>query len=345
MIETIFEHPEFDRHEQVVFCHDAASGLHAIIALHDTYLGPALGGTRVWTYASPAEAVTDVLRLSRGMTYKNALAGLDSGGGKAVILLPSRDAKTAAMIEAFGRYVGTLGGRYVTAKDVGITSADLELILAQTPHVAGVGPNGAGDPSPHTAVGIVAGIRAALAHVFGSPDPTGRHVAIQGVGAVGLGVATLLKQAGARLTISDIHDHHVVRAVEAVGADVVGSDAVHRVEADVFSPCALGAVLNEASIPELGAPIVAGGANNQLATPEDGRRLAERGILYAPDYAINAGGVISLSFPAGAEPAAINARLKGIGDTLSEIFRRAEADGATTADVADRMAEERFRPA
>jgi leucine dehydrogenase len=343
MVETAFEHPELNAHEQVVFCRHPQSGLSAIIAIHNTNLGPALGGCRIWPYADSYEALTDVLRLSKGMTYKNALAGLDFGGGKAVIMTGPRDQKTPDMIRAFGDHVGYLGGGYLTAKDVGITSADLETIRTRTPHVTGVGPHGAGDPSPYTAVGIFAGLKAALAHRFGSPDPAGRRVAIQGVGAVGFGLGKLLHEAGARLIVADLHAGHVDRAVTAFGAERIGTEEAHRADADVFAPCALGAVLNEGTIPEIGAPIVAGGANNQLATPEDARRLADRGILYAPDYVINAGGVISLAFPAGSDEARITSKLEAIGETLTAIFRRADAEGKTTAEVADRMAEERFR--
>ena len=343
MVETTFEHPEFDEHEQVVFCRHPKSGLWAIIAIHDTNLGPALGGCRIWRYADSGAALTDVLRLSKGMTYKNALAGLDFGGGKAVIIADPRTERTPDLIAAFGDQVGYLGGRYLTAKDVGITNADLEIIRTRTPYVTGVGAHGAGDPSPYTAVGIFAGLKAALAYKFGTPDPAGRRVVIQGVGAVGFGLGELLHGAGARLAVADIHADRAERAVAAFGAERMGVDEAHRADADVFAPCALGAVLNERSIPELGAPIVAGAANNQMATPEDGQRLTDRGILYAPDYVINAGGVISLAFPAGSDEAAILAKVEAIGATLTAIFRRADAEGRSTAEVADRMAEERFR--
>lgn len=337
-----FEHPAFDGHEQVVFCHDRASGLSAIVAIHDTRLGPALGGCRMWAYPTGAEALADVLRLSRGMTYKNAVAGLDLGGGKAVVLGDPVRTKTRALLAAFGDHVERLGGRYVTAEDVGMTVEDLDVIATRTAHARGITSRGLGNPAPYTADGVVAGIRAALARVFGSDDPAGRTVAISGVGQVGGGVADRLAAMHARLLVSDADAARAESAAERTGARIVPVEDIHRTAADVFSPCALGGVLNERTIPEIATPIVAGAANNQLLAPEDAARLAARGILYAPDYVINAGGVISIALGEDGDVAAVEAKIAGIGDTLALIFARAEREGRTTAEIADRIAEERL---
>lgn len=340
---AVFDDPAFDEHEQVVFCRDTASGLQAIIAIHDTRLGPALGGCRMWDYASPAEALTDALRLSRGMTYKNALAGLDLGGGKAVIIGDSRSGKTPALMRAFGRYVEALGGRYITAEDVGISTDDIEQAARETTHARGTAATGLGDPSPYTALGIYHGIMAALAHRTGSSDLAGRRVVIQGLGHVGWDLARRLSGDGAELVVADLNADTVRRAHEAFGARAVDPDEAYRTEADVFAPCALGAGLNETTIPALGAPIIAGAANNQLATEEDGCRLVERGILYAPDYAINAGGVISIALarPGGSDDIVLD-HVAAIGKTLSAIFARADREKRPTGEIADEMARARL---
>tara|TARA_R110002020_G_scaffold50844_13_gene144020 strand:- start:7644 stop:8717 length:1074 start_codon:yes stop_codon:yes gene_type:complete len=340
---AVFDDPAFDDHEQVVFCRDAASGLNAVIAIHDTRLGPALGGCRMWDYDSPADAVTDALRLSRGMTYKNALAGLALGGGKAVILGDARRDKTPALMAAFGRHVEALGGRYITAEDVGISTDDIEQAARMTRHARGTAATGLGDPSPYTALGVFHGIRSALAHRFGSSDLAGRRVVVQGLGHVGSGLAKRLSAEGAELVVADLRADTVRAAAEQFGARSVDAGEAHRIEADVFAPCALGAGLNATTIPELGAPIVAGAANNQLATEEDGRRLIARGVLYAPDYAINAGGVISIALatPGGSDEEVVG-RVTAIGSTLSAIFARAEREGRPTGEIADEMARERL---
>ncbi|MAA98896.1 MAG: amino acid dehydrogenase [Stappia sp.] len=339
----VFDHPEFDAHEQVVFGHDEATGLSTIIAVHSTALGPALGGCRMWAYPNPGEALTDALRLSRGMTYKNALAGLDLGGGKAVILADPRRDKTQALLAAFGGQVDRLAGSYITAEDVGISDADMEVVATRTAHVRGIRATGLGDPSPYTALGVFRGIQAALAHRFGSDDPAGRTVTVQGLGHVGMDVARRLHEAGARLTVADIHQPAVERAVAAFGAKSVAADRAHAAEADVFVPCALGAGLNDETIPELGAPIVAGAANNQLAEERHDAALRKRGVLYAPDYAINAGGVISVALgEPGVGDAAIRAKVEAIGDTLARIFRIADESDQPTQAVADRLAMERL---
>jgi len=339
----IFAHPEFDGHERVVFGHDTASGLRAIIAIHNTNLGPALGGCRMWPYASEAEALTDVLRLARGMTYKSALADLPLGGGKAVILGDPHKDKSEALFLAMGRFVDSLGGRYVTAEDVGISVDDVEVIERATRHVAGTRAAGAGDPSPSTAYGVFMGIRAAVAHKLGRNSLDGVHVAVQGVGHVGYHLCRFLDQAGSRLTVTDIDDKAVERAADEFGAEPVAPDAITGIAGDVFAPCALGAVINDETLDQLQVPIVAGSANNQLAAPRHGAELMRRGVLYAPDYVINAGGVINISHegPDYDKQAAVD-HVGRIHDNLREIFGRAEAAGIPTSEAADRLAEERF---
>ncbi len=343
---TVFDHPEMSGHEDVVFVHDRTTGLRAIIAVHDTTLGPALGGCRVWPYAHPGDALTDALRLSRGMTYKNALAGLDLGGGKAVIIADPRKDKTPALMEAFGRHVERLSGTYITAEDVGVTTGDMEAVARQTDHVRGTSATGLGDPSPYTALGVFEGIRASARHVFGSPDLDGRTVSVQGLGHVGYDVARRLHEAGARLFVSDIHVPAVLRAVDAFGAAAVDPAEAHMVEADIFAPCALGAGLNARTIPHIRARIVAGAANNQLQTPADGHALRKRGILYAPDYAINAGGVISIALATpGGDDTQVRQKTLSIGETLSAIFARSAREETTPERIADAMAEERLAEA
>lgn len=341
---TVFGHAEFQNHENVVFVRDEATGLSAIIAIHNTTRGPALGGCRVWPYPTHEDALTDALRLSRGMTYKNALADLDLGGGKAVIIADPKKHKTPELMEAFGRHVEKLSGNYITAEDVGVSPEDMEHIAKVTNHVRGTEATGLGDPSPYTALGVFTGIKAAARHVFGSDDLEGRTVSVQGLGHVGFDVARQLHEAGAKLIVSDIHAPVVSKAVEAFKAKAIDPSEAHAIMADIFAPCALGAVLNSRTIPRIQAKIVAGAANNQLETPDDGEALKALGILYAPDYAINAGGVISIALatPGGADEA-VREKTLAIGDTLSAIFERARAEDKTPEQVADRMAEERFQ--
>ena len=339
-----FSHPEFDDHEEVVFCHYAASGLDAIIAIHNSSRGPALGGCRMWAYGGEDEALTDVLRLSRGMTYKSALAGLDYGGGKSVIIGDPWAIKSEALFRAMGRFVDSLGGRYIAAEDVGIQVADVEIMARETEHVAGIPARSAGDPSPATAFGVYVGIRAALKHKLGDDDLAGVGVAVQGLGHVGFHLCRHLAGSGAVLTVADIDPAAVARAVEAFGARPVAPDAIIGVEAEVFAPCALGAVIDETSLDRLQAKIVAGSANNQLAAAAQGPALARRGVLYAPDYVINAGGIIYISHEGPTfERAKAMAHVGRIHDTLIAIFERAEAAGICTAEAADRLAEERFK--
>ncbi|WP_282449353.1 Glu/Leu/Phe/Val dehydrogenase dimerization domain-containing protein [Roseibium sediminicola] len=343
---AVFDHPEMNGHEDVVFVQDTDTGLRAIIAVHDTTLGPALGGCRVWPYEKPADALTDALRLSRGMTYKNSLAGLDLGGGKAVIIADPRKDKTPALMEAFGRHVERLSGTYITAEDVGVSPDDMETVARHTDHVRGTSATGLGDPSPYTALGVFEGIKASAKHVFGSSDLDGKTVSVQGLGHVGYDVARQLHAAGARLIVSDIHAPAVLKAIETFGATAVDPGEAHMVDADIFVPCALGAGLNARTVPHIQAKIVAGAANNQLETPADGIALRKRGILYAPDYAINAGGVISIALatPEGGDNL-VRQKTFAIGDTLTTIFERAAKEETTPEQVADTMAEERLAKA
>ena len=341
---SVFENREFDGHEQIVFCHDPASGLKAIIAIHNTNRGPALGGCRMWPYASDEDALTDALRLSRGMTYKSALAGLDYGGGKAVIIGDPRQDKSEALFRAMGRFVDTLGGRYSIAEDVGISVPDVEVMAQETRHVAGVTAGGVGDPSPGTAYGVYRGIKAAAKHRLGVDSLKGLRVAVQGVGHVGYYLCRHLFAEGAQLVVADIAQDSLERVVQEFDAHVVAPEDIAAAAVDIYAPCALGAVINDASLPDLKAKIVAGSANNQLAEARHGEALRKRGILYAPDYVINAGGVIVISHEgADYDEARAFAHVAQIHDTLSEIFRRADADKIATSAAADRLAEERFR--
>ena len=343
--------PGFDAHEHVALVKHAATGLHAIIAVHSTRLGPAAGGVRRWAYASEAAALTDALRLSRGMSYKNAMAGLRAGGGKAVLIAPRTGGapKTEALLEAFGDAVAAMGGRYVTAEDVGMSDADMVVVSGRTAHVAGL-PVAAGEvggnPGPFTARGALAGLKAAVRHKLGRDDVAGLHVAIQGVGSVGGALARALAAEGARLTLADVDPARAAAMAAELGAVQVDVAAIMAVPADVFSPNALGAILTETSIVALDVAVVAGAANNQLATPEDGDRLAARGILYAPDYVINAGGIISVmaEYLAKTEShkltlADVNAQVDAIGPRLAALFKDADSSGLATHVVADRTAQ------
>ncbi len=342
--------PDYDDHELVQLVRDPKSGLTAIIALHSTHLGPGAGGTRFWHYPDPRDAMRDALRLSRGMSYKNAMAGLPMGGGKAVILADANRTKTPDMLAAFGDAVEALGGRYVTAEDVGISEADMVAVAGRTDYVSGLPVEGddaaGGDPGPFTAMGIYHGIKAAVQHKLGKDSLDGVHVAIQGTGSVGGGVARLLSRDGAKLTLADIHEDRAAALAEELDGETVGHDAIMSVACDVFSPNALGAILDDAGIARLEAPIVAGGANNQLARAHHGKQLAERGILYAPDYVINAGGIISVTLEYlcrhKGEPCDINEvrkRIAQIPGRLEEIWCESDDSGVSSDVVADRMAQ------
>ena len=341
---TPWDYVDFDAHEAVHVITDAASGLRAIIAMHSTHLGPAAGGTRFWHYADDAEALTDVLRLSRGMSYKNAMAGLPLGGGKAVILADSARTKTPDLVAAFGRAVERLGGHYVTAEDVGMSVDDMIAIAKQTKFVAGLPVEGGevgGDPGPHTSLGVFLGIKAAVRRALGKDSLAGLHLAIQGAGSVAGGVARRAAAEGARLSIADVSRERVKALAAETGATIVDPAAILSLSADVVSPNALGAILTEETIAALDTPIVAGGANNQLATRADGQRLAARGILYAPDYVINAGGIINVSteYLGDGDAGLVRARIAGIPDRLERIWADSAATGRDPAAVADAMAQ------
>ncbi|MGI8931683.1 MAG: Leu/Phe/Val dehydrogenase [Sphingomicrobium sp.] len=341
---TPWGYPDFDAHEALHFVTDQASGLRAIIAMHSTHLGPAAGGTRFWPYADDADALTDALRLSRGMSYKNAMAGLPLGGGKAVILAHADRAKSPELLAAFGRAIDRLGGNYVTAEDVGMSVADMIAIRKQTEFVAGLPAEGGevgGDPGPHTSLGVFLGIKAAVKRALGKDSLAGLHLALQGAGSVAGGVARLAAAEGAKLSIADVDRDRVQRLSAETGAAIVSPDDVLALEADVLSPCALGAILTEQSIAELNAPIVAGGANNQLATREDGQRLAARGILYAPDYVMNAGGIINVSteYLDDGDASLVSRRIEAIPGRLEAIWAESAATGRDPAAVADAMAQ------
>jgi leucine dehydrogenase len=342
-MDSLWDFPDFDAHELVHFVTDQTSGLRAVIAVHSTHLGPGAGGTRFWHYARTGDAIADVLRLSRGMSYKNAMAGLPLGGGKAVILADEGRTKTPELFAAFGRAVDGLGGRYVTAEDVGINVADMVAISQQTKFVAGLpvaeGAVG-GDPGPHTSYGVFLGVKAAVKQALGKDSLSGLHIALQGAGSVAGGLARRAAQEGARLSIADIDAARARKLADEVGGTVVAVDAIMTLEADVLSPNALGAILNEQSIAALNVPIVAGGANNQLATRADGDRVQARGILYAPDYVINAGGIINVSteYVGDGDEDKVRERVERIPGRLEQIWAESVATGVNPAEVADAMA-------
>jgi leucine dehydrogenase len=325
-----------------VFWNEPTLGYRGIIAIHDTTLGPALGGTRFWSYETDREAIVDALRLSRGMTYKASVAGLNLGGGKSVIIGDNRVRDREMIFRSHGRAVESLGGRYITAEDVGTSPEDMEYILTETEHVVGI-QGRSGDPSPVTAHGVFMGIRAAAYARYGTDDLAGRHVAVQGVGHVGYWLSRYLHEVGARITVTDIDAERVARVVEDFGATAVEPDAIYGIDADVFAPCALGAVVNDDTLDGFKVDIIAGGANNQLARTEHGERCHERGILYAPDYVINAGGLINVYGELHGWDTERSKRKAGeIYQTLLRIFETAEAQGLPTASAADRVAEERI---
>lgn len=334
---TAAENESFDAHEDVVFISEPRLGLAGVIAIHSTALGPAAGGCRMAAYADSEAALTDALRLSQGMSYKNALAGLPAGGGKAVLFRTDPGARREAVFEAFGDAVEHLGGRYLTAEDVGTTVSDMACVRRRTAFVAGLQPlvgRAGGDPSPWTALGVFVALKAA----FGR-DLSGALVAVQGLGSVGYKLCRYLDAAGARLVVADPHAERTDRARRDFGAEVVVVHRIHAVDADIFSPNALGGVLNADTINELGAPLVCGGANNQLATAEDGRRLLARGVTFAPDYVANAGGIINVMAEYLGEPAsAVEGRVLAIGARMSEILEQARETGAPANEVADAMA-------
>ncbi len=337
----------FDGHEQVVFARDEDVGLTCIVAIHSTRLGPSLGGTRFRAYATEDEALTDVLRLSRAMTYKNACAGVDHGGGKAVIIGDPATLRSEALFRAYGRVIESLGGRYISACDVGTRPADMALIQRETRWVTGAdeAEGGSGDSGVLTAYGLYLGMQAAAEAAFGTASLASRHVAVQGLGKVGSRLVGHLVDEGAKVSVADISSRAVDRVAGLKGVEVVADDDILEIDADIVSPNALGGILNQRSIPALQATVVCGGANNQLATDQDAQRLHDRGILYAPDYVVNSGGVISVAdelHPHGHSPARARGRVRAIPDTLRSIIEVSRTDGVTTEEAAARVAERRI---
>jgi leucine dehydrogenase len=338
-----FDDPAFDDHERVVFCYDAGTGLKAIIAIHSTALGPAAGGTRLWSYANDDEALHDVLRLAQGMSYKNAMAGLKFGGGKAVMIRTPDFSATDALFERYGEFVDKLNGDYVTAEDVGMSVDIMEKVARKTKYVAGLARQegkAGGDPSPKTSFGIFKGIESAVKFKLGKNSVAGLKVAVQGVGHVGYYLCKFLHEAGATLFVADIEPERVSRVMDEFGASGVPLDEILAQDVDVLAPCALGAIINERSIAHLETTIIAGGANNQLETIEDGQRLHEAGILYAPDYVINGGGIINVAseYYGDATDEEVWDRIARIGPRLTGIFEESAASDRPTNVVADEMA-------
>ncbi|WP_251551304.1 branched-chain amino acid dehydrogenase [Neobacillus muris] len=341
----IFNYLEKYDYEQLVFCQDQPSGLKAIIAIHDTTLGPALGGTRMWTYASEEAAIEDALRLARGMTYKNAAAGLNLGGGKTVIIGDPRKDKSEELFRAFGRYIQGLNGRYITAEDVGTTVADMDLIHEETDYVTGISPafGSSGNPSPVTAYGVYRGMKAAAKEAFGSDSLEGKVVAVQGVGNVAYTLCRYLHEEGAQLIVTDINKEAVNRAVEEFGAAAADPNDIYGVECDIYAPCALGATINDQTIPLLKAKVIAGSANNQLKDSSHGDMIHEMGIVYAPDYVINAGGVINVADELyGYNHDRAMKKVEQIYNSIEKVIEISKRDGIPTYLAADRLAEERI---
>lgn len=340
----VFSNPAFMGHEQVVFCQDEETGLKAIIGIHSTVLGPALGGTRMWNYANDAEALRDVLRLSRGMTYKASISGLNLGGGKAVIIGDSRQHKTDELMKKFGEFVNSLSGRYITAEDVGINTHDMEMVKQMTDHVTGIPESmgGSGDPSPVTAYGVFMGMKAAAKYRWGSDDLGGKKVLVQGVGHVGETLVKHLTESGARVMINDIHEDTLERIAGTYQAEIV-RDNIYNLDMDIYAPCALGATVNDETIPMLKAQVIAGAANNQLADElRHGKMLQEKGVVYAPDFLINAGGLINVySEIAKYDRAEALRRTEDIYNTTLTILSEAETHSITTHQAALKVAEER----
>ncbi|MGE7623714.1 branched-chain amino acid dehydrogenase [Viridibacillus sp. NPDC096237] len=341
----IFKYMEKYDYEQLVFCQDKTSGLKAIIAIHDTTIGPALGGTRMWTYASEEDAIEDALRLARGMTYKNAAAGLNLGGGKTVIIGDPLKDKNEEMFRALGRFVQGLNGRYITAEDVGTTVADMDLIHEETNYVTGISPafGSSGNPSPVTAYGVFVGMKAAAKEAFGSEYLEGKRIAVQGLGNVAYTLCKYLHEAGAQLIVTDINESAVNRVVEDFGAMAVDPSDIYAQDVDIFAPCALGAIINDETIPQLKAKVIAGSANNQLKESRHGDIIHNEGIIYAPDYVINAGGVINVADELyGYNRDRAMKRVEGIYDNIEKVIDIAKRDGIPTYLAANRLAEERI---
>lgn len=339
---AFFDLADYDDHEQVVFFSDKASGLKAIIAVHDTTLGPAVGGCRLWDYASDEAALVDALRLSKGMTYKNAMAGLKMGGGKSVIIGDAKSIKSEALFKAFGEALNQINGRYLSAEDVNITTGDIAIVNSVTPFVTGT-EGKSGNPGPFTALGTFLGIKACVKHKFQRDDLNGLKVAVQGLGSVGYGLCEHLHKAGAKLFVTDINQDTLIKAAAEFEATIVSLDEIYDQDVDIYAPCALGASINDNTINRLKAKIIAGCANNQLASPRHDQALLDQGILYAPDYVINAGGIINISFEENYSAEKATRKVEGIYDTLLDVFTKADEQNKPTGIVADEMAREIIR--
>ncbi|WP_448549373.1 Leu/Phe/Val dehydrogenase [Thalassotalea fusca] len=336
---AFFDLVDFDDHEQVVFCSDEKSGLKAIIAVHSTKLGAAVGGCRLWDYASDEEALVDALRLSKGMTYKNAMAGLKMGGGKSVIIGDAKTIKSEALFKAFGNALNGLNGRYLSAEDVNITTGDIAIVNTVTPFVTGT-EGKSGNPAPFTALGTFLGIKASVKHKFGRDDLDGLRVSIQGLGSVGYYLCEHLHKAGAKLVVTDLNQQALDKVATEFGAEIVGLDEIYDQDVDIYAPCALGATINDNTIDRLKAKIIAGCANNQLAEARHGKALLDADILYAPDYVINAGGIINISFEDDYCPEKATKKVEEIYETLLNVYQKADEEGKPTAVVADEIARE-----
>jgi len=348
MMESIFDYMDKYGHEQIVFCRDKVAGLKAIIALHDTTLGPAVGGTRVWKYDCDEDAVVDALRLSQGMTYKFAAAGLNLGGGKTVIMVESPDQKNEALFRAFGRFVDTLNGRYCTGEDVGVTVGDLEYIKMETDYVFGmpVESGGSGGPSPFTAIGVIQGMKACCKEVYGDDSLKGKRVAVQGLGNVGYRIVRQLVESGAEVVVADIVEVNVNRAIDEFKVRAVGIDEIYSVDCDIFSPCALGSVINDKTISQLKCKIIAGAANNQLGTERHGDLLDKKGILYAPDFIINAGGATGDTDQledGGYNPERATKKVLRIYDNMIKVIEISKRRNIPTYKAANVLAEQRIK--
>jgi len=345
-VDPVFGQPSFNDHEQVVFCHDKDTGLKAIIGIHNTVLGPALGGTRMWSYANEWEALNDVLRLSRGMTYKSAISGLNLGGGKAVIIGNAATDKTPEMITRFGQFVNSLSGKYITAEDVGSTTEDMDLIRDVTPYVTGISESrgGSGNPSPVTAYGVYMGMKAAAMHQFGSNNLSGKKVLVQGVGHVGETLIDHLTKEGALVQITDINEEKLQLVAAKYGAQIFTGEDLYSADVDIYAPCALGATINDATVNRIKAKVIAGAANNQLAVEQvHGKILMEKGISYAPDFLINAGGIINVYAEiVGYDKAEALRRTENIYNTTLEIFHFADTNNITTQQAAMQIAQKRI---
>jgi leucine dehydrogenase len=345
-VDPVFGQVSFDGHEQVVFCHDKDTGLKAIIGIHNTVLGPALGGTRMWNYTNEWEALNDVLRLSRGMTFKNSISGLNLGGGKAVIIGDAKTQKTPELMRRFGQFVDSLSGKYITAEDVGMETKDMDIVNEVTKHVAGISVErgGSGNPSPVTAYGVFMGMKAAAKYKYGSDNLEGKKVLVQGIGHVGEVLVQYLTESGALVTITDINEDRVNKVWAKYGAKIFTGADLYSADVDVYEPCALGATINDETINRIKASIIAGAANNQLANEAiHGKILKERGILYAPDFLINAGGVINVySELVKWSNAQVMEKTENIYNTALEIFKLADDKNITTHQAAFSMAQKRI---